>query len=559
MADHLCFAELEEAFSQYVFLLAYYVIAAWFLAIRLSDRPKYVEFLTRRLVQANEGKPEIDEPTEVCFDMIARYAYTNADPRPRLSRFDKLLSANRGPTKAWVMGHAIVSVQKLSAPGWVEITVRRPSGVLRMMCEMQNIAGINANSDPSMIAQYLKRRESIIRPPTVPSLIRETLNEFPKMGERPAVLGTRSRSKSFSGLGSQVAEGRSKIEDIEIARSLQSAVNEATEPTLESGILTVDPSFFVLQLSTFPEFGSPGPPIMLPEQDVQRYLASLDRMAIVDLHRVGVLYVAPGQTDQHEILNNVSGSLAYTEFITCLGKLVRLKGSRDLDILAGGLDQYGDTDGKWTYSWDDDISQIVFHVATLMPNQPAGKIDKMVEHIGNDMIKIVWNESGGEYNFETIPGQFNFVNIVIEPHTPAGSPWSRPDMSNNNEYFKVSMQCRPGMPEVGPLDSFKMVDGASLPDFVRQISLHSSIFAQVWLAAVGVESRGGPNAKFEFVSNWRNRLQQIKRTRSRALAAAGQPEPNSSGQLDLDAAEAARQFTAWLGTKPVRSQARAPH
>lgn len=525
------------------------MIAAWFLAVRLSDRPKYVPFLTRRLVQANEGKPEIDEPTEVCFDMIARYAYTNADPRPRHSRFDKKLIANRGATKAWVIGHSLVTVQALAAPGWVEITVRRPSGVFRMMCEMQNITGVSANSDPNTIAQFLKHRESLLRPPTVPSLIRETLNDFPVLAEKQAHLGRRARSKSVTTSAADLAEGRSRIEDIEVDKALAAAVNEAARPTLESGVLSVDPSAFILQLSTFPDFGSQGPPLLLPEDPAtQRGISSLDRLPIVDFHKVGVLYAGPGQTSEVDILRNVSGSQAYTGMVTRLGKLVRLKGSRELDIYAGGLDQENDLDGKWTYYWDDDISQMVFHVATLMPTNvetdPNATLKK--RHIGNDFIKIVWNESGRDFAFDTLPGDFNFVNIIIEPHTPAGSPWARPDMSNNMQYFKVSMQCRPGMPEVGPLDSFKMVDAASLPDFVRQISLHSNIFAQVFLASVGFEARSGAQQKIEYVSNWRKRLQQIKLLKARVLEAAERQLPSQPHTLDMEGAETARQFTAWL-------------
>ena len=543
---------IEYAFSQYVFLLAYYVIAAWYMALRLTERPKYVPFLTRRLIQANEGKPEIDEPTEVCFDMIARYAYSNADPRPRLSAFDKMITTGRTATtsssKTWIVGHATVTVKSTPAPAWVEVTIRRASGVVKMLWELQNISGVHATSDVDSIAMYLRHRETAQVSPRLPSIINEALSSLPSSPRQPH-LGHRARSQSFSGTSSSPLSPEATIEENTVLAAVNSAATISAQPTLESGVLAVDPSFFTLQLSSFPEFGPGGPPLLVPsDPGSQRGITALDRLPIVDFHKIGILYAAPGQRSEQEILSNTHGSKAYIEFISSLGHLVRLKGSRELDIYAGGLDQENDIDGRWTYLWDDDIAQIVFHVATLMPTSPETDPQATLKkrHIGNDFVKVVFNDSGAEFAFDTLPGDFNFVNIIIQPHTPAGNPWSGPGMTNNAEFFKVSMQCRTGMPEVGPLGAFKMVTGSSLPAFVRQLSLHSNIFAQIYLASVGFEARQGTQ-KLEYSSNWRKRLQQIKLLKSRILQAQGTALVNSAAApLDLDAAEASRMFTAWL-------------
>lgn len=542
---------IEYAFSQYVFLLAYYVIAAWYMALRLSERPKYVPFLTRRLVQANEGKPEIDEPTEVCFDMIARYAYSNADPRPRHSSFDKLISSDNragaapATSKTWIVGTATVTIKSLPSPAWVEVTVRRASGVVRMLWELQNISGVRTSSDADSIGMYLRHRETSHLAPRLPSIMSEALASLPSSAALPPRLGHRARSSTVSGTPSY----RPSLEETTAVASLNAAVSASAEPTLESGLLSVDPSFFTLQLSSFPDFGRAPPPLLLPnDPQTQRGISALDRMPVVDFHKVGVLYVGPNQKTEREILCNTHGSAAYIRLISSLGRLVRLQGSRELDIYAGGLDQEADLDGKWTYNWDDDISQIVFHVATLMPTSketdPQATLKK--RHIGNDFVKIVFNDSGSEFEFDTLPGDFNFVNIIIEPHTPAGNPWIAPGMMNNVEFFKVSMQCRQGMPEVGPLGTFKMVTGTSLPGFVRQLSLHSNIFAQVYLASVGFEARQGTQ-KLEYSSNWRKRLQQVKLLKKRAMESAGiRVSAVSETPVDLDTAETSRLFTNWL-------------
>ncbi|GAA5905325.1 uncharacterized protein JCM6883_006359 [Sporobolomyces salmoneus] len=553
---------IDYAFSQYVLLLAYYNIAIWYLALRLSERPKFIPFLTRRLIQANEGKNEVDEATEVMFDMLARYAYSNADPRPRATTFDKLVSgpASSLPPKTWIVGHATITVRKLNSPAWVEVTIRRASGVVKMMWEMQNISMTGSAPENDLVRLHLRHRETIGLMDHPPSMISSVLADS-ATPRNPLPLSRLTRSASFSG-SSSAASSKDAIVDNTVVRIINSLARDISQLTLESGVLTVDPSFFPLQLSSFPDMDTSDRPLLVPNDPAsQRGVAALDRIPIVDFHKVGVLYAGPGQTHEQNILANTHGSKAYVEFISGLGKLVRLKGSRESEIYAGGLDQENDVDGKWTYVWDDDISQIVFHIATLMPTSletdPLCTLKK--RHIGNDFIKVVWNESGGEFAFDTLPGDFNFVNIVIQPHTPAGNPWVGPGMTNNAEFFKVSMQCRPGMPEVGPLGTFKMVTGSSLPSVVRQLALHSNIFAQIFLASVGFEARQGTNQKIEYSSNWRKRLQQIKMLRKRIIKqqsgagggkeggrAAESGEKGEQHRLDLDKAEASRLFTSWL-------------
>ncbi|KAM0788165.1 hypothetical protein ACM66B_001327 [Microbotryomycetes sp. NB124-2] len=565
---------VEYAFQQYVFLMAYYSIAAWFLALRLSERPKYVAFLTRRLVQANEGKPEIDDATEVCFDMIARYSYSNADPRPRPSAFDKIITAGRtdAVTKTWIVGSATITLRSLRAPAWVEVTIRRASGVARMLWELQNISGVTTASETNMVAMYLRHRET--QQVSVPSVISSALASLPSHGQRP-FLGTRSRSASVSGgepLADTNASSAIAIEQNVVSDAINSAATTANQPTLESGLLSVDPSFFMLQLSSYPDFSSNGPPLLVPNDPAfQRGITALDRIPVVDFHKVGILYAGPGQTTEQEMLGNTHGSKAYTEFVSGLGKLVRLNTSRDQDVYVGGLDQENDLDGKWTYIWDDDIAQVVFHVTTLMPTSletdPQCTLKK--RHVGNDYVNVIWNDSGVDYAFGTVASQFEFINIVIQPHTPAGNPWTGPGMSNNSEFFKVSMQRRPGMPEIGPLGSFKLITGSSLPHLIRQLALHCNIMCQIWLDCVGLETGGGRTTKLEYKSNWRRRLEQVRMLKQRiksskaggsetaATAGPGSEQATSAvnGQkdtartrspVDLGNAEHARLFTNWL-------------
>lgn len=534
-----------SAFQQYVYLMAYYIIAVWFVSLRLPERRRYVTFIVGKLISACHGHSFVDEAAEVCLDMIARYTYANAEPRPRPSLYaDTIASALGNPVveKSWMLGNAIISIKSLSRPGWAEVCVRRPSGIVRMMWELENLGGSVAASEMDVLNMVLRHRDTVLEPPV-------------EAAQTPVnARAGRRRAASYSGARASVPIGmaleRLTLETV-LARSAQAAQSGHSASFTE---LVVDPSFFQLQMSPYPDFPAYRLPIRVPDEPAyKRLISSIDYVPVVDFHKVSVLYVGPGQTTEREILGNVHGSKTYVRFLTALGDLVQLKGCRT--HYTGGLDTENDLNGRWTYVWDDDITQIVFHVATLMPSHPATDPDSIAKKalIGNDFVSIVFNDSGKDYRFDTVRSQFNFLNVIIEPHTPAGMAWSAPGMTNNIEFFKVSLQRRAGLPEIGPVGNFKMVSTASLPHFVRQLSLHANIFSQVYLATVGVKTaEDRPRHRIEYVSHWRERLRQIRTLRNRirpgdtveGTAEAGGAAARGQA-IDVGALSSARDFTAW--------------
>ena len=77
-------------------------------------------------------------------------------------------------------------------------------------------------------------------------------------------------------------------------------------------------SFVFLQLYHTAHFGSsPEKPLLIPQnQAIQRAVKNLDRIPPYETHKVGVLYVGPGQeNNEAEILRNQFGSLRYAEFL----------------------------------------------------------------------------------------------------------------------------------------------------------------------------------------------------------------------------------------------------
>jgi tuberous sclerosis 2 len=284
---------------------------------------------------------------------------------------------------------------------------------------------------------------------------------------------------------------------------------QGTAPSQRRKEVVVDPAYFVLQLSAYP--GLLSAPQLQKIEDTSGLpglFRTLDRIPVIDTHKVGIMYVAPGQTHEVEILRNTHGSPAYTRFLEGIGRLINLRGQ--VDVYAGGLNP--DEDGEYAYAWWDDIGQILYHTATMMPSHPGDQysINKK-RHIGNDYVRIVWNDSGFPYNFNTLATQFQFVNIVIEPHS-LGAIAAFSNNIHENEYFKVTVQRAPGMTEFAPVGDFKLISAENLPLLVRQLSLLADWFASIF------QRTQCDTERVEMTTNWHARLQTIKRFQKQLTA-----------------------------------------
>ena len=83
----------------------------------------------------------------------------------------------------------------------------------------------------------------------------------------------------------------------------------------------------------------------------------LDRIPPYDHHKIGVLYVGPDQeSNEKAVLANQYGSLRYVQFLRGIGSLISLLDCSQSEVYTGGLDRNG-ADGKFAYSWRDDITQ----------------------------------------------------------------------------------------------------------------------------------------------------------------------------------------------------------
>ncbi|XP_078096800.1 tuberin isoform X2 [Mustelus asterias] len=279
-------------------------------------------------------------------------------------------------------------------------------------------------------------------------------------------------------------------------RSQRDGVQNRSAASNAEKISGISPSFVFLQLYHSPFFGSESnKPFLVPKTEItERAIKVLDQMPPYDTHKIGVVYVGEGQTNNEvEILSNAYGSSRYAQFLTGLGKLIYLQDCNPEQIFLGGLDTYGD-DGQFTYCWHDDIMQAIFHIATLMPNKESDKACcNKKRHIGNDYVVVIYKDTEEEYKLGTIKGQFNFVEIIIKPL----------DFESN----LVTLQARKDMEGLVDTSVARIVSDKNLPLLVRQMALHANMASLVHHnSAVPSEA---------YASKWLARLRQIKRIRSK--------------------------------------------
>lgn len=475
------------ALSQYVLLLAYNNISQWFMTLKLSERPKHASYITQGLMLANEGRESPSDQTIVCLDFLARFTYSNALPKPSRSILHRLLAQkndvappSRGST--WLLGKGLISIRPLARSGTFEATVRRPSGTVAFVCRLENMVSDGRTAE--------ERTADILA----------------------AAL---ERWKSEGSINKPVIEAPNESESAEAAICMpdtpsDTALSKRTEDDrLQTSRMTdVEPIFMALQFSGYPDQSNETPPILLPDDPMtERLLRAMDLTPVYDFHKIGLLYVGYKQTTENEILSNTHGSMAYMLFLSRLGDLVPLLGQED--VYTGGLDRQSNEHGKYAYVWRDYSKQIVFHTSTLMPNHPE---DPNRSHkkalIGNDWVHIVFNDSGLPYEFGTIPSQFNFVNIVISPHSTVreGVDYSVTDET----YFHVTLQLRPGLPDFSPAGEGCLVSFATLPRFVRNLAMQSDIMSQIYLDTA--------ESMVPFSNNRVTRLHLVERFRQQFMA-----------------------------------------
>lgn len=449
----------NKVLSQYLLVLAYNVIATWFLTLRLSDRRFMAKFIIRNLILAEGTSDAIDTQSLAYVDIISRFTYSNLDLTVQTTMGPPATQPNR-TTKQWIYGSSIVSISTDTQTGDSQIMVRRPTGT----------SVFNLKPDERMIPGWLEEYFSKLRE-----------NDEPE-----------SQMNRLRGEGNEIFA----------------------------------PNHFLLQLMIPVDTQPAVKPLPIPNDPaIARAIGAFDRTPVVDFHKVGIMYIGPGQREELEILGNSVGSVHYKKFLRGMGRLVRLKENRK--VYTGGLDITNDIDGEYAYVWNDKVTQLIFHTTTMMP-PPANPHDTSFaskkRHIGNDFVNIFFDESEVPFEFGLVKSQFNFINISITPISctfsrsesfielddsdPAGSEGGHSDseVPGTKMFYKVRALCKPGVPAIFAACHLKIVSEDSLPVFIRNLAIISSKFASVW------NSQGG------YISHWQYRLEQINTLREKVVA-----------------------------------------
>ncbi|CAE1153983.1 TSC2 [Acanthosepion pharaonis] len=288
----------------------------------------------------------------------------------------------------------------------------------------------------------------------------------------------------------------------------QASAEKPKEEEVKGGI---DPSFVFLQLyGGLLSLTPPDIPLLLPHnQETQRSLELLDYIPSYETHKIGVLYVGENQCNSEvEILSNQHGSERYQKFLENLGQLIYLKDTDGKCVFLGGLDGREKCDGQFAYSWHDEFMQVIFHVATLMPNMKNDKLrNNKKRHIGNDYVNIVYNDSGEEYQITTLRSELNFVNIIIEPL----------DCETNAVTIVTKESKKADAKEVITADiaealgqEAKIISDKKVASLVRLMAIHCNLAAMVLWRQQNIPED-------PFASNWLERLRHMKRLHNRVM------------------------------------------
>jgi hypothetical protein len=201
----------------------------------------------------------------------------------------------------------------------------------------------------------------------------------------------------------------------------------------------------------------------VPNEQVDDILLEWDTKFVSKTFKFGVLRVLPGQLhDENAIYANRDAGGAFGDFLALLGDSVLLKEHRRF---RGGLDCKGDdTTGTHSVFATHRSLEIMFHVAPLLPffEHDVQQVERK-RHIGNDVVVVVFNESGEPFDPSVLTSHFNHVFCVVVPQ-----PLSPDGADAAQRTYRVAFASKLGVRPFGPFLSHPPIwqHGARFRDFL---------------------------------------------------------------------------------------------
>ncbi|ELR11121.1 RapGAP/RanGAP domain containing protein [Acanthamoeba castellanii str. Neff] len=170
-------------------------------------------------------------------------------------------------------------------------------------------------------------------------------------------------------------------------------------------------------------------------------LLDMERKMIAKNYKFGILYVKEGQTKENEMFANVETSAAFDEFLEFLGNRIVL---RDWKGFRGGLDVNRDSTGTHSVHTRFKDFEIMFHVSTLLPFNPADEQQlERKRHLGNDIVVIIFVDGSTPFSPSLLKSEFNHTFVVVQPHA---SP-----QDDGKTFYKIGFADKVGVRSYAPL------------------------------------------------------------------------------------------------------------
>ncbi|XP_075783411.1 signal-induced proliferation-associated 1-like protein 1 isoform X1 [Pelodiscus sinensis] len=220
---------------------------------------------------------------------------------------------------------------------------------------------------------------------------------------------------------------------------------------------------------------------------VTEQLMKLDEQGLSYQLKVGIMYCKAGQSTEEEMYNNESAGPAFEEFLQLLGERVRLKG---FEKYRAQLDTKTDSTGTHSLYTTYKDYEIMFHVSTMLPYTPNNKQQLLRKrHIGNDIVTIVFQETGAQpFSPKNIRSHFQHVFVIVRVHNPC----------TDNICYSVAVTRSRDVPSFGP----PIPKGVTFPK--------SNVFRDFLLAKViNAENAAHKSEKFRAMAT-RTRQEYLK-------------------------------------------------
>ena len=518
-------------FSMYIVSLAQYVVCNWFVKCREQFKSEFVSHITRILqgVASKSDEKSVENLlVESCLDLMASYMYTNDLTNTSPNRHDHDDCTAGGNSITWLLGNRLVTISTEKSQGppqaepgspvkssnsdaaqqqqakkddfWATIEIRRPCGHTSWHIASNNIKSFLSNLAPAVAAAPPQAAATAVQPTTSPQ---------PPPLENENEQMSRKRSSTISSAN----DYRNKH---------QQQQEEANQQQITCSPKHVFLQLFYTSLGNNPQ----NRPLIIPNSvRLSRTLKLLDMKPAYDTWSSGVCYVRANQhADQKAIVLNQHGTHKYQRFLSRLGNLICLQDCDERRCYLGGLDFRNGEDGVYTYVWQEKIMQMVFHVATLMPNRSDSDVTSKTLHIGNDYVLIVYDESDEGYVPHTvIRGQFLMLEIVVRP--------VRDIYSVRLVFHKPEVEQMLNMPPV------RFVTERRLAFVVKQLCLYANMASKAW------REHGRAD---QVTSKIMERLKHIRRVRTSTLDELSKQNQNAATRYEGSTRNTPDEFTDYV-------------